>query len=57
MPMYDLKCKACEHEQEELLKRDEKPPPCEECGGELEKTISRGTALKFGRGFFNTGGY
>lgn len=57
MPIYDLKCKACEHEQEELLKRDEPLPPCEECGGELTKTVPTKTGLKFGRGFFSTGGY
>ena len=57
MPMYDLRCKACEHEQEAIMKRDEEPPPCEECGGETERMVPKGTGLNFGPGFHNTGGY
>lgn len=55
MPMFDFTCQDCEHEIELLLKRDEEPGECPECGGELEKQISRGSFILKGGGWYKDG--
>lgn len=39
MPLYDFRCRACDHVQEEFLSRSSGSPedPCEECGAEAAK--------------------
>lgn len=34
MPIYEYTCKVCGHEFEVIQGRDEKEPPCPECGKE-----------------------
>ena len=40
MPIYEYRCKACEHEFEALILKGN-VPPCESCGGtDLERLLS-----------------
>ena len=32
MPLFDLECQACQHRWEDMVKINEVPPPCPECG-------------------------
>ena len=32
MPLFDLECQACQHRWEDMVKINEAPPPCPECG-------------------------
>jgi putative FmdB family regulatory protein len=46
VPIYVFKCSACSKTQEQILKIDEKPEPCEECGAassKLEKQVTNCT--------------
>lgn len=40
MPLYSYCCPDCGAELELLLGRDEKPAPCDQCGGPLVKVLS-----------------
>ena len=41
MPIYEYKCRACEHIFEELLKVGQTPPPCPACdSNDLEQLLS-----------------
>lgn len=47
MPLYDFQCTACQKTTEVFCKREEQPTHCKECGGKLERQISRiGFVLK-----------
>lgn len=53
MPTYEYKCKACGNEFE-YQQRISDPPKseCEQCGGALEKLISRSSFLLKGSGWY-----
>lgn len=53
MPTYEYKCKACGNEFE-YQQRISDPPKseCEQCGGTLEKLISRSSFLLKGSGWY-----
>jgi putative FmdB family regulatory protein len=55
MPIYEFRCKKCNHQIEVFQKLSDKPPTrCKECGGRLEKMISP-TAFQFkGEGWYVT---
>ncbi|HAF00123.1 MAG TPA: FmdB family transcriptional regulator [Methylophilaceae bacterium] len=40
MPLYDFYCKSC-NKTFELLAKVSSTPACPECGGEIEKQVSR----------------
>ena len=41
MPIYEYRCKSCEHQFEALVMRGEEPTTCASCGGaELERLLS-----------------
>lgn len=43
MPLYDFKCSKCD-KTFELLVKISSTPSCPECGGEIEKLVSRPSA-------------
>ncbi|HWN65980.1 MAG TPA: zinc ribbon domain-containing protein, partial [Haliangium sp.] len=53
MPTYEYKCKACGNEFE-YQQRISDPPKsvCEQCGGTLEKLISRSSFMLKGSGWY-----
>ena len=55
MPIYEYRCKKCNHQIELIQKFSDKPPTkCKKCGGRLEKMISQ-TAFQFkGEGWYVT---
>ena len=41
MPLYDFRCRACNHEFEALVRNDMPPGECPRCrGGDLERLLS-----------------
>ena len=55
MPIYEFRCKKCNHQIEVIQKfSDKQPTRCKECGGRLEKLISP-PAIQFkGEGWYVT---
>jgi putative FmdB family regulatory protein len=55
MPIYEFRCKKCNHQIEVFQKISDKPPTrCKQCGGRLEKMISS-PAIQFkGEGWYVT---
>jgi putative FmdB family regulatory protein len=53
MPTYEYKCKACGNEFEYQQRMSDPPKSvCEQCGGALEKLISRSSFLLKGSGWY-----
>ena len=55
MPIYDFKCKSCEHTFEVLQKYSDDNPPCEECGKDTERLISKTSFILKGGGWYKDG--
>ena len=56
MPLYEYKCKKCEHEFEATRKMSEDNPMCPECGKDVERLISGGGSFRLnGRGWGKDG--
>jgi putative FmdB family regulatory protein len=55
MPIYEYRCKKCEHKFEKLVKLGVLPPFCPKCEGETEKLVSRGNFALKGGGWFKDG--
>lgn len=51
MPLHDFGCKKCGHEEELLVKRDEKNPNCPKCDEKMDKLISSGSFILKGKGW------
>lgn len=47
MPLYELKCVQCSYTEDQLLKIDDDPRPCSECGGEMERLITGVNVFEF----------
>lgn len=57
MPIYEYKCKQCEHKFESVeFSNDDKPKNCADCGSvEVNRVISVPSEPKFvGKGFYAT---
>ena len=56
MPTYEYKCRACNHQFEELQSITSEPlTDCPECDGNIERIISGGAGFVFkGSGFYIT---
>ena len=56
MPIYEYRCKACDHETEVLQKMDDKPlRKCPECGRmQLQKLMSAPSFRLKGDGWYET---
>jgi putative FmdB family regulatory protein len=53
MPLYEYQCKKCKHRLEKIQKFSDKPlTKCPECGGPLEKLISRSSVQFKGSGWY-----
>lgn len=53
MPIYEYKCKACGNEFEYQQRMSDAPKSeCEQCGGSLEKLISRSSFALKGAGWY-----
>jgi putative FmdB family regulatory protein len=51
MPIYEFACMTCERHFEELVRMDDAPPACPECGGtnvvkQLSMFAAHGTAVQ-----------
>jgi len=56
MPLYEYRCAACQHEFETMQKVDApRLRKCPECGGRLEKLISRSAFHLKGGGWYSDG--
>lgn len=56
MPIYEYKCEACGKTHEVLQRITEKPlKKCADCGGKLDKLISRTSFQLKGGGWYATG--
>jgi putative FmdB family regulatory protein len=51
MPLHDFKCEKCGHEEELLVKTDEKNPNCPKCDEEMHKLMSSGSFILRGKGW------
>ena len=55
MPMYEYQCRKCGHRFEKIQQFSDDPVKvCPECGGELEKLISRSSVKFKGSGWYVT---
>ncbi len=52
MPVYEYRCTACSNEFEYEHRMSEKKTTCEQCGGELERLISRTSFAFKGGGWY-----
>jgi putative FmdB family regulatory protein len=53
MPLYEYRCKSCEHTFEAIQKFSDRPlRKCPECSGRLEKLISRTAFVLKGGGWY-----
>ncbi|MFZ3263341.1 MAG: zinc ribbon domain-containing protein [Terriglobales bacterium] len=53
MPLYEYQCKKCKHRFEKIQKFSDKPlTKCPECGGPLEKLISKSSVQFKGSGWY-----
>ena len=56
MPLYDTECQECGFIQEQLLKIEDEPWPCPECGGDMETLITGVEVFEFkGDGTYDKG--
>jgi putative FmdB family regulatory protein len=56
MPIYEYRCKDCGHQLEIIQKINDRPlRKCRECGGRLEKLISRAAFQLKGGGWYAEG--
>ncbi len=55
MPIYEYRCRVCDH-RFELLRSfsDTTPVTCPKCGGEVKKLISRNSFILKGSGWYAT---
>lgn len=55
MPLYEYRCSACEHQFEVIQSFSDKPlRKCTECGGKVEKLVSRTGFVLKGGGWYKT---
>ncbi len=55
MPLYEYKCKKCNHRFEKIRKFSDRPfRKCPECGGPVEQLLSRSAVQFKGSGFYAT---
>jgi putative FmdB family regulatory protein len=56
MPLYDCKCPGCGTKNEQLLKREEEPDRCPQCGKPMKREVAQlaSFALK-GGGWYKDG--
>jgi len=55
MPLYEYRCRACENTFEYIQSLSEGPKrKCEECGGRLDKLVSRAGFVLKGSGWYET---
>lgn len=55
MPIYEYKCKECDHEFEVMQKMSDDPiKKCDKCGGKVEKLISQSSFALKGTGWYQT---
>jgi putative FmdB family regulatory protein len=55
MPLYEYRCRSCENLFEYMQGISERPKRrCEECGGSLEKLVSRAGFVLKGTGWYET---
>lgn len=55
MPIYDYRCKSCQHEAEFLHGISQAlKEPCPKCGAELERLISAPSVRFAGQGYYET---
>lgn len=55
MPLYEYRCGACENVYEYMQTLSERPKrKCEDCGGRLEKLVSRAGFVLKGTGWYET---
>lgn len=56
MPLYEYKCEKCEELFEYMEKLADKPKSiCEDCGGEIKRTMSTGGFVLKGGGWYRDG--
>lgn len=56
MPIYEYRCKKCGHHLEIIQKISDRPlRKCRECGGVLEKLVSRAAFQLKGGGWYDEG--
>ncbi len=56
MPIYEYRCSRCGHEFEVIQRISDRPlTRCEDCGGRLEKLLSRSAFLLKGGGWYADG--
>lgn len=55
MPLYDLYCDDCKHEEEKSLKLDQETPKCPKCGQQMKKAISCTSFVLKGGGWASDG--
>ena len=56
MPIYEYRCKICGHVVEVIQRFEDRPlRKCRECGGRLEKLISRSSFQLKGGGWYASG--
>ncbi len=54
MPIYEYRCKECNHVFERLVGYNAPTPDCPECGGEVEQLISPPAVQFKGSGWYVT---
>ena len=55
MPIYEYKCKECDHEFEVMQKMSDDPiSKCEKCAGPVDKLISQTSFTLKGTGWYQT---
>lgn len=57
MPMYEYRCKKCEHKFEKLLRHSEREEPqaCPKCEGDTRRLVSRSSFSLKGGGWADDG--
>jgi putative FmdB family regulatory protein len=56
MPIYEYRCRNCEHEFEKIQKISDRPVrTCPACGGRTEKLVSRSAFVLKGGGWYAQG--
>lgn len=54
MPLYEFRCRVCDHLFEKLQNYDDDPPPCPVCKGGVERILSTPSLRFKGSGFHCT---
>ncbi|MBT3219873.1 MAG: zinc ribbon domain-containing protein [Proteobacteria bacterium] len=55
MPIYEYKCTSCGLKFDKLVKMGMAPPPCPECGNEVQKLVSAAAFVLKGGGWYKDG--